>query len=234
MLPGSWGLRGKTRQLAEADYEYGDDPYKLCLRRNRILYGDDPKTLEIENTKTNLDYDQIDQEAGLRRLAELEHEYPERRLLDIDLEFGKIEKIDYEKELARLEIKDEDELKIAHLDIDKRYGKINDIEHEKAVATIKKEPWVIVKNFDTDRKNPAQGSIELDWNTYFVEFLEGNGYGPNPEPEETVDQWLNDLCRNIALDAFDGIGENTEKLNKNRTVHQDVILKNDIEAGDKK
>lgn len=197
LFPGSWGLRGETRRLAEIDYLYSNDPYQKQLELNKLKY-EPGKELEIATIKTNMQYDQIDREAGLRQLAELEslHENDrEKRLLEIDREFNKVDSVEYEKKLA----------------------------------TLNGEPWVRVKNFDTDNKNPARGSLELDWNEHFVDFLETHGYGPNPRPEDTVDQWLNELCRNIALDAFDGVGDNSEKLSvTKKTVHQDVVFKSQL------
>jgi len=60
----------------------------------------------------------------------------------------------------------------------------------------KEEPRVNVLGFDFDPKNPSMGSMELDWNAEFIEMLRSNGYrGINPE--DLVDQWLNDVARNI-------------------------------------
>lgn len=202
LFPGSWGLKGQTRQIAEAEYLFSDDPYMLQRKLNCIKY-QTGKELEIAQLKTNLQFAQMDRESGLRRLAELEsvHEQDRNlRLLEIDREFHRVDPLEYEKQLA----------------------------------TIKGLPWVIVKNFDTDKKNPAHGSLDLDWNDAFIEHLESNGYGPNPQPEDTVDQWLSELCRNIALETFDGVGETSERLHK-KSVHEDVVFKSDLKKnGDEK
>ena len=41
--------------------------------------------------------------------------------------------------------------------------------------------------------------FELDWNQYFVEHLRTNGFRGTTD-EEVVDQWFQELCRNIATE----------------------------------
>lgn len=66
----------------------------------------------------------------------------------------------------------------------------------KAAATAKKEPWVSVLQTHVNPENPRNGFFELDWNEYFVLMLTKNGYRGTSE-EEIVDQWFQDLCREI-------------------------------------
>jgi hypothetical protein len=62
------------------------------------------------------------------------------------------------------------------------------------------EPWVNVVKAHVDPSNPKQGYFELEWNTAFVLFLRNNGYVGNT-PEEIVDKWFTDLCRNVGQDG---------------------------------
>lgn len=154
----------------------------------------------------------------LRDVAQAEHE-----LVGYDLQHRIIE--------INIAERNEQEQKLAFLALDHEHGKIDDATHEKKSATIKKEPWVIIKSLQTDPKNPRYGGVELDWNEIFIDHLETHGYGPNPDPDDTVNQWFNDLCRNIALEAFDGIGdfqerveEDAEITGRRRTnIHADAI-----------
>lgn len=68
---------------------------------------------------------------------------------------------------------------------------------EKAMAELEGEPWVGVLSTNIDAKNPRSGFFELDWNDKFVDMLRNAGYTGNTQ-EEVVDNWFNDLCRNIA------------------------------------
>lgn len=69
----------------------------------------------------------------------------------------------------------------------------------KELATEKKEPWIAVLETHVNKENVRNGFFELDWNEYFVLQLRSAGYtGANDE--EIVDQWFNELCRNVGAD----------------------------------
>jgi hypothetical protein len=67
----------------------------------------------------------------------------------------------------------------------------------------KVEPKVEILKFDFDPNNPKIGSIELDWNDQFVELLQFHGYA-GQTAEDIVDAWLNDVCRNIIQNQYQG------------------------------
>ena len=60
----------------------------------------------------------------------------------------------------------------------------------------KKEPWVGVLDTHVNPENVRNGFFELDWNEYFIVQLKQAGYVGDTE-ESIVDQWFQDLCRNI-------------------------------------
>jgi hypothetical protein len=165
-VPGHWGLTGKLRERAEAEY---------------TLIGEE---LDKKNIEINLG-DRTDEEVAV---ALLEHEV--------------------------------------------KYGRLTQKELDKQSATINNEPWVDIKNLETDPDNPRYGAVELDWNEAFIDHLEKHGYGPNPDDEDTINAWFNDLCRNIALDAYDGVGdfqervEDTDETVLRRKMHEDAIPMN--------
>ena len=69
----------------------------------------------------------------------------------------------------------------------------------KEIATEKKEPWVAVLETHVNKDNVRNGFFELDWNEYFVVQLRGAGY-TGATDEEIVDQWFNELCRNVGAE----------------------------------
>jgi hypothetical protein len=77
------------------------------------------------------------------------------------------------------------------------------VKKEKPAVNAKVEPKVDILKFEFDPANPRLGSIELDWNSEFVELLVNHGYLGNSE-EEIVDKWLNDVCRTIIANQFPG------------------------------
>ena len=164
LMPASWGLVGKTREMAEAEYD-------------------------------------------------LEGEELDRKKLEINISE-----------------KTEEELVLEGLKLDLKYKKITETEYEKAVAKEKEEPYIRVAKLETDPSNPAYGGIIFDYNEAFVLYLEEHGYGPNPDADETVNQWFNELCKNIALEAFDGLGDFNERMQeaqgqRRTSMSEDVILR---------
>jgi hypothetical protein len=67
-------------------------------------------------------------------------------------------------------------------------------------ATEAKEPWVEVLDTHVNKENVRNGFFELDWNEYFVLQLRSNGYQGDTD-ESIVDQWFQDLCRNIGAES---------------------------------
>ena len=167
LLPMSWGLKGKLRQIAEAEYYYEGE--------------------ELQSVIDEIEIQHMPKDSKEYRLASLAKKHKQKEL--------------------------------------------GDVEYEKEVANIQNEPWVIVKNIETDPESPSVGSIELDWNDAFVEMLEEKGYGPSPSQEEVVDEWLSELCRNIALDRFDGVGDFSERIDQiNKSNNDDVIYRKDSDS----
>jgi hypothetical protein len=78
---------------------------------------------------------------------------------------------------------------------DARLAKISPKER----ATEAKEPWVEVLDTHVNKDNVRNGFFELDWNEYFVLQLRSNGYQGDSD-EVIVDQWFQDLCRNIGAE----------------------------------
>lgn len=175
-LPGHWGLKGKTREIARAEYELTG-------------FALDMRLLEIrKNDFTEADY--------------------ERRIVDTKNKHNKYaSEAEYLTALANL-IKDDKQRALALLEIDVNTGKIADLEYMKAVATLNEEPWVTVINMDFSKGTSLEGSFELDWNEYFVEKLRAEGYN-GPNSEIIVNQWFMELCRNVAMEEFDGTGDFT-------------------------
>lgn len=97
---------------------------------------------------------------------------------------------------------DEKEMDIRISEIDLEFGHVSSDEHEKKVATLKGEPYIKVVTMDLNTENPGTGHFELDFNEHFVEYLANAGY-EGVEPDEIVDNWFSDLCRNIVLNDLE-------------------------------
>ena len=173
--PYSWGMKGKTRAIAKAEYELtGFELKKELLKLNEDLY-----TEKVFKTKS----------------------------IDLLLEFNKITKNEHLRMLAEL-IEDSKTRQIALLELDYKENKITDTEYNKQTATIKEVPWVTVLNLGFGGANSLEGSFELDWNDFFIEDLRSKGYVGHSD-DAIVNQWFMEVCRNIAMEEFDGTGDFT-------------------------
>jgi len=181
LLPFTWGMAGKTRERARAEYE---------------LSG-----FELERKLLELSKDELDEDTYFKRFN------------DLELRRGVIDKDEYDHLLLTL-IKDDGERKQALLNLKKEQGKITELEHGKQTATLKGEPWVTVLSMDFGGKKSLEGSFELDWNELFVENLKKEGY-EGPTPDSIVNQWFMEVCRNVALEEFDGTGDFTADSDAN-------------------
>jgi len=175
LLPGHWGLAGKTRERAKAEYELSG--YDRAVR-----------LLEIDEDEYTPD------------------EYS-RKLLDLKRTYNNISPSEWDRAVVAL-IRSDKQRALATLELDNKDGKIVGSEYDKQLATLKGEPWVNVVNMDFTKKSSLEGSFELDWNEPFVEKLKSEGYS-GPSPDNIVNQWFMELCRNIAMEEFDGTGDFT-------------------------
>ena len=67
---------------------------------------------------------------------------------------------------------------------------------------------------DMEPGNTANvGSIEMDWNEYFIMMLQKNGY-IGVSDEDAVDQWFRDVCRHVVLETYED-EESSSKVTRN-------------------
>lgn len=164
-MPGSWGLKGKTREVAKIEYE---------------LSG-------------------FDKEYALAKI-ELSEEELRIKKVELLLEHGHISQRQHDFELA--ELRDDP---ITTLKVKYKYDKITDNEYEKELATLEGRGWVACIDMGYKTSNPNGGHFTLDWNDAFIEELHAAGHVA-ATPEDTVDLWFTDVCKNVALEELSGTG----------------------------
>jgi hypothetical protein len=87
----------------------------------------------------------------------------------------------------------------------------------KELATQEGRPYVNVLGLEFDPANPNMGSFELDWNEMFIKQLMMSGYRGETD-EQIVDQWFQDVCRNVVLETW----EQNQADPVNRTKREDL------------
>ena len=130
-----------------------------------------------------------------------------------------------DEEIKRSEarqIENERDMEERFAEIDREFDRITQDEYEKKIATLNGEPYVKVLNIDLDDNAPGAGFFELDFNEHFVEYLANSGY-EGVEPEQIVDNWFNDLCKNIVLSELeddDGVAHSFDVTSKEGLIIQ--------------
>jgi hypothetical protein len=94
---------------------------------------------------------------------------------------------------------------------------------EKELATERNESWVSIVNVELDPQNIGNGAFELDWNDKFITNLVRAGYKGKDEAQ-MVDQWFQDVCRNVVLETFEQQEANNPRSNS-------AIQRKDIGGG---
>lgn len=167
--PANWGLTGKRREEALAEYYYdGED----LARKLLDIRHDDKRSVEYALAKLRLDweYGLIEDEAYDRAVLETKHPDPES-----------------------------DAYMLAELDIDLKYGHITENDKERICASIKGEPWFkIIGGEHVQNGSGATMAFELDWNDEFVRDLEKQGWTAATD-DQIVNLWFEEACRQMLL-----------------------------------
>jgi hypothetical protein len=175
-MPGSWGLHGKTRQLAEIEYYY--DGYDAEMMACDVHNGEGTPSAQLAQLEVMLKWNKITQDEYRIKSIELLYTDPEERQRELDL-------YELDKKIDVLEGKF-------------RMGELQKHELEKEIANLRGEPFVTVVDLGLVEENLEQGFFELDWNDKFVAMLHSNGFSGHSD-EDVVNKWFNQICRTIIM-----------------------------------
>ena len=104
LLPASWGLKGKSRKIAEAEYYLVG--YELDIKLAEIEHGNEGPGFDKRKILIDREYHRIDQYTADVLLSELEHTGNENAAgltkLDIDLKYERISQQDFDRKRADL------------------------------------------------------------------------------------------------------------------------------------
>lgn len=171
------------------------------------LRGNMRKRAEIEYTLTGFDRDG----------ALLALDYPEagdeydQKVNKLLYKYEKISEETYDFKAAEFIVNDHDR-ELTLLELKHKYDRIGENEYAKAIATLKDEPWIYVPEVTIDPESAEYGGFHFDWNDAFIKWLQSQGYDA-PSDELIVEAWFNDVCKHVALEQFDGLGDFNDKLN---------------------
>lgn len=195
LIPAHWGLSGKTKELARIDY-YVKEPRQAEELRARLI--DDPVEMEKSLLRIQNKYKVIPADIYELSMFKLEHEFatPEelkKKELDIRWKYKNITEREYlEGVIEYMPEGKEKELKTIELLY--KYHEITEDDYKKQIATLNEKVWWKLSIESTD---DGTADIELDYNEYFVKYLQDTGHPGNDEGE-IVDFYVKDLGRKLA------------------------------------
>lgn len=101
-LPGSWGLSGKTRKIAEAEYYYTGYDLDVELAKINHANPDDLKHALLDIDKKYKKIDEYEYDQALAKLDNTDDTKQQIALLDVELKHEKITAVEHEKQRANL------------------------------------------------------------------------------------------------------------------------------------
>lgn len=189
--PANWGLTGKRREEALAEYYFDGEDLERKL----------------------LDIRQSDKDSEEYKLASLKLDWQYGKLEDEEYDRAILE--------TKFNDTESDEYMLAELEIDLKYGHITETDKERICASIKGEPWFKIIGGEHVNNGPnATMAFELDWNDEFVRDLEKQGWTAATD-DQIVNLWFEEACRQMLLmepldEDIDEI-QSTSRTRKNRS-----------------
>lgn len=193
--PGSWGLKGKTREIAKAEYEL--EGYELEKRLAEIN-ATDSQALKQNYLDIDLKYNKIsDYEHKLKSLQlnfDIQSSEYQAHKLEVDFENKLIDEYTFDYGVASL-TEPAVQKNLNLIGVELKHNRITVQEYERRKADILEEPWIAMPKISWDPENGVKTYFELDYNDHFVGFLRDNGY--QGTDEDCINKWLGDICYSV-------------------------------------
>jgi len=196
-LPGSWGLKGKAFERAEAEYLYEGE----VLERHLLDIDYDPGSPEHAAAKAQIDFaygycNEYDRDLALLAASPTDSAAKSSAMIELGFKHGMITEYDRDVAYASL-IEDEVERKIELLVIDARYGVIEQFKADKEIATLQNKSWV---GGPSGCDEDGEFRFELEWNDQWIAELREAGYEGGTD-ELVMKKWFADICYNEVISA---------------------------------
>ena len=138
VMPGSWGLKGKTFEIAKAEYELeGIDLEVKLAEINHGITSKEARANRVVREYKNGKITEHEQDKMLIEIIEPE-ESKELKLLETEYRFSKITHYEYDQSLAKLTTTPET-LLIALIAVDLKHSKITPHEHDKRIVELESD-----------------------------------------------------------------------------------------------
>jgi hypothetical protein len=199
MWPGSWGLKGKTREIAQAEYELTG--YDLEVKLAEINHREDEVAFKKTVLAIDLNYGKVDDynyDLGMINLTNTPNSTVwKQNKLDLDRKYNKIDEYTYDHSVAEL-VEPAKDRQLALASVEFKHEKITENEYERRRADILEEPWIAMPKIAWDPEDSSKTYFELDYNEAFINYLRENNY--QGSDDDCINRWLNDICFSVIED----------------------------------
>lgn len=195
LMPASWGLKGESYKIAEAEYYYTDHDLAVQLAYIKHPAG----SLELEHALVEADLKWGKKDQSEYEIAKAVIDGDKVSELTLKFKYGKISEKEHDYGIAELRNDEGTWLGVKH-----KHGELSDNDFCKQMSTLRGEPWVNMVKMDISG-GVNTGSFELDWNDKFIETIRAEGFVGRTD-EDCVDLWLTSIAKNIALAELSGTG----------------------------
>lgn len=200
VLPGHWGLRGKTREKAKAEYLYTGE--ELARKMIEIDHTD-PIERRLAHLKVDLEYGKIGKETYDYAVVDAKYQDDPTELkkekLKLDFYYRKIDEYERDVEIAKLDMK-EVELERRLTELEYAHNRISEQQFDKKIATINGEPYIGIMKSEFRPELGVNGLyFEFDWNDEFISMLNREGFTGTSD-ETMVQSYFNAICKSVALE----------------------------------
>ena len=229
VYPSFWGLSGKTKERALAEYNLTG--YELDFKLLEIDF--EPETKEYKQKRLVLlkkykKISEIDFELEMLNLDHYNHETNDYRYnrLYILKQHNMISEEEYEFGILDVMDKYSEEYKRKKLNLELQYNIITEQQHKREMSTLDGEEYFEILRGEWD---PEQGMIfEFDWNSVFLDNLRENGFRGETD-SDLVNSWFDDVCRQVYKQS---LGEEDEMETSDVILsHQGNRIKLDDNSG---
>jgi hypothetical protein len=195
LFPHHW-MTSDPLKYAEAEARYYYDGEELQRKLADIRCEGDAAARKKEHLLIDLHHEKIDEFTYAMECLKVDGLLEDkRRVAELEFQYRKIDEYEFSKRILELDEPEGVERELKLLELEKKFERINEREYEKKLATLKEEPWIGVINDGFDLNQGINGLfIELDWNDFWIEYLQLNGYTGETQ-EDIVEAWFADVNR---------------------------------------
>lgn len=226
IFPGHWGLKGKTREIAKAEYELSGYELECALCH---INNDDETQYKLK--KADIDYAYGKISSYEHDLAHVVVKYSgverELEIAKLDLSNGRISEKQYDYLCVDLSDDSDLDKSIKKIELSYKHHEKTEKERDKEIANLKGEPWCDIRIIP-EKDDPRGGYFDVDYNDAFIEKLHEIGY-LLPNKDDVLDLYITDFCKSISMSSVKATMDIMDQIKQMNMVAVKESIRDDID-----